>query len=89
MHLTFSRRKSGTRRSWLNPITERRLRNFRANKRGYWSLVIFVPIFFLSLFAELIANDRPLVIWYDGGLYVPVLVSYSETTFGGFLETGK
>ncbi len=86
MHLTFSRRKSGTRRSWLNPITERRLRNFRANKRGYWSLVIFVPIFFLSLFAELIANDRPLVIWYDGGLYVPVLVSYSETTFGGEFE---
>lgn len=86
MHLTFSRRKTGTRRSWLNPITERRLRNFRANKRGYWSLVIFVPIFFLSLFAELIANDRPLVIWYDGGLYVPVLVSYSETTFGGEFE---
>ncbi len=86
MHYTTSRRKSGTRRSWLNPITERRLRNFRANKRGYWSLVIFVPIFFLSLFAELIANDRPLVIWYDGGLYVPVLVSYSETTFGGEFE---
>ena len=86
MHYTFSRPKSGTRRSRLNPITERRLRNFRANKRGYWSLVIFVPIFFLSLFAELIANDRPLVIWYDGGLYVPVLVSYSETTFGGEFE---
>ena len=86
MHYTFSRRKSGTRRARLNPITERRLRNFRANKRGYWSLVIFLPIFFLSLFAELIANDRPLVIWYDGGLYVPVLVSYSETTFGGEFE---
>ncbi len=86
MHGTVSNHPTDARAFRLNPIARRRLRNFRANKRGFWSLTIFLPIFFLSLFAELIANDRPLVVWYDGGLYMPVLTAYSETTFGGEFE---
>ena len=72
----------------ITPITARRLANFRANRRGFWSLWIFLALFFLSLFAEFVANDRPLLVWYDGGLYSPVLKDYSETTFGGEFETG-
>nr|WP_040879335.1 ABC transporter permease [Marinobacterium rhizophilum] len=71
----------------LNPINRRRLDNFRANKRGYWSLWLFGLLFFLSLFAELIANDRPLVVQYQGELYWPVAQDYSETRFGGEFET--
>ncbi len=71
----------------VTPITMRRLRNFRANSRGFWSLWIFLALFVLSLFADLIANDKPILIVYDGGLYVPILVFYPETEFGGFLET--
>jgi len=71
----------------LNPINRRRLDNFRANRRGYWSLWLFGLLFFLSLFAELIANDRPLVVQYQGELYWPVAQDYSETRFGGEFET--
>ncbi len=71
----------------LTPMTQRRLANFRANKRGYWSLWIFLGLFVLSLFAELIANDKPLVVQYDGAFYFPVVQSYPETTFGGVLRT--
>jgi microcin C transport system permease protein len=71
----------------LTPMTQRRLANFRANKRGYWSLWIFLGLFVLSLFAELIANDKPLLIKYDGAFYFPVAQSYPETTFGGVLRT--
>ncbi len=71
----------------INPITRRRLYNFRANKRGFWSLWIFLALFGASLFAELIANDKPLVVSYDGALYVPVFVSYPETSFGGDFPT--
>ena len=67
----------------VTPMTRRRLHNFRANKRGYWSLWIFLTIFFVSLFAELIANDRPLLVRFDGGFYTPFLVAYPETTFDG------
>jgi microcin C transport system permease protein len=69
----------------LNPLNQRRLANFKANKRGYVSLMIFTLIFLLTLFAELIANDRPLLIRYDGAFYTPFLKSYPETTF---LEDG-
>jgi microcin C transport system permease protein len=65
----------------------RRLHNFRANRRGYWSLWIFLALFVVSLGAELIANDRPLVVRYDGRFYFPVFVEYPETTFGGTLPT--
>ncbi|WP_460020145.1 ABC transporter permease [Magnetospira thiophila] len=71
----------------LTPLTRRRLANFRANKRGYWSLWIFLFFFGLSLGAELFANDRPLLIQFDGAYYFPMLFDYPETTFGGFLET--
>lgn len=71
----------------ITPLTRRRLHNFRANKRGFWSLWIFLAIFFLSLFAEFIANDKPFVVWCDGGLYLPILNAYPETTFGGTFET--
>ncbi len=71
----------------LTPLNRRRLRNFRANRRGYWSLVVFSALLFMSLFAEFIANDRPLLVRYEGKFYTPVLVDYPETEFGGFLET--
>lgn len=75
------------RRRPLSPINQRRWRNFKANRRGYWSLWIFGILFVLSLFAEFIANDKPLVVTYKGGIYFPVLVSYPETAFGGDFET--
>lgn len=70
----------------ISPINRRRISNFQANKRGYWSTLILVPIFVLCLFAELIANDKPLFIWHDGSPYVPVIFTYSETAFGGEFE---
>ena len=71
----------------MTPLTRRRLYNFRANKRGYWSLWIFLALFFTSLFAELIANDRPLLVRFDGAFYSPVLAVYPETMFGGDFAT--
>jgi microcin C transport system permease protein len=71
----------------LSPLTRRRLANFRANRRGFWSLWIFLTLFGLSLFAEVIANDRPLLVRYDGRFYAPVLVAYPETEFGGIFPT--
>ena len=71
----------------LSPLMRRRLHNFRANRRGYWSLWIFLALFAVSLCAELIANDRPLVVRYEGALYFPVFRSYPETTFGGVFPT--
>ena len=64
-------------------INRRRLANFRANGRGYWSLWIITVLFVLSLFAELIANDRPALVEYKGRFYTPIFKSYPETTFGG------
>jgi microcin C transport system permease protein len=76
-------------RQWikLSPINQRRLENFKANKRGYYSFWIFLTLFLVTLFAELIANDKPLLLEYDGGYYAPVFVSYPETAFGGEFET--
>jgi len=71
----------------VTPLTRRRLRNFRANARGYWSLWIFLALFGLSLGAELLANDRPIVVRYDGRFYFPFAVAYPETTFGGEFPT--
>ncbi|MPY72671.1 MAG: ABC transporter permease subunit [Alphaproteobacteria bacterium] len=67
----------------ITPINRRRIDNFKANRRGYWSLWIFLVLFVLSMFAELIANDRPLLVRYDGQFYFPVVQFYPETTFGG------
>ncbi len=69
----------------VTPLTRRRFANFRANRRGFWSLWLFLALFGASLFAEFIANDRPLVVDYDGRLYFPVLADYPESTFGGDL----
>jgi microcin C transport system permease protein len=71
----------------VTPLTLRRLRNFRANRRGFWSLWIFLALFGASLFAEFIANDRPLVVMHEGRLLFPVFVDYPETAFGGSFET--
>jgi microcin C transport system permease protein len=72
----------------VTPLTLRRWQAFRRNRRGYISAIIFLVLFVTTLFAELIANDRPLLVVYDGGLYFPVFKDYPETTFGGTFTTG-
>ncbi|MCD6672747.1 MAG: ABC transporter permease [Burkholderiaceae bacterium] len=69
---------SPRRRAWLR---------FRANRRGYWSLWIFLAIFGLSLMAEVLSNDRPILVRYEGRTYYPLLRTYPETTFGGDFRT--
>ena len=71
----------------LTPLTRRRLAGFRASRRGYWSLWIFLTLFVLSLGAELLANDRPLLVRHAGRFYVPIVRAYPETAFGGELPT--
>ncbi len=71
----------------FSPLAHRRWQLFRANRRGYWSLWIFLALFFISLFAEVIANDKPIIMEYNGKLYFPVFVMYSEKIFGGDFET--
>ena len=71
----------------MRPINQRRFRQFRANRRGMLSLVMFGLLFVTSLFAEVLANNRPLLISYDGHFYSPILRDYPETTFGGDLPT--
>lgn len=67
----------------LSPLNQRRWENFKAHRRGYWSLWLFLILFGLSLFAEILANDKPLLVQFRGDLYVPVLKQYPETVFGG------
>jgi microcin C transport system permease protein len=71
----------------LSPINRRRWHNFKANKRGYWSLWIFLALFLITLPAEFLANDRPLVVQYEGSYYFPVFSFYPEKTFGGDFDT--
>ncbi len=71
----------------LTPLARRRLKQFRANKRGFWSLWIFTFLFMVAVFAPFIANDKPILLKYDGALYMPVFKAYPETTFGGDFET--
>jgi microcin C transport system permease protein len=71
----------------LTPLARRRLAAFRGNRRGYGSLWIFLVVFGVSLLADVVANDRPLLVRYDGRFYVPVLRAYPETAFGGMLPT--
>ncbi len=59
--------------SFFSPVNQARWARFRHNRRGYWSLWLFLILFFCSLGAELLANDRPLLVQYRGQLYVPVL----------------
>ncbi len=72
-------------KGWLTPIGRRRWQNFKANRRGYWSFWLFLVLFGLSLCAEFIANDKPIVASYKGELLFPVFVNYPEDRFGGFL----
>ncbi|HOO82463.1 MAG TPA: ABC transporter permease [Alphaproteobacteria bacterium] len=71
----------------FSPITQRRLSQFKANKRGFWSFWIFLSLLVIGLGAEFIANDKPILIRYDGGYYFPTFQHYPETTFGGDFET--
>jgi microcin C transport system permease protein len=71
----------------LSALNQRRWRNFKANRRAFWSLWLLLLLYGLSLFAELIANDRPVLVRYDGGYYMPVFKFYPETAFGGDLRT--
>ena len=71
----------------VTPLNARRIENFRANRRGYWSLWVFIAVFLVTLFAEFLANDKPLLVRYDGAFYAPVFVAYPETAFGGDFET--
>lgn len=71
----------------LSALNQRRWRNFRANRRAWWSLWIFAVLFGLSLCAEMLANERPLLVQYRGQTYTPFLTAYPETTFGGDFQT--
>jgi len=71
----------------LSTIGKRRLQQFKRNRRGYYSAWIFAVLFFFCCFAEVIANDRPLMISYNHTFYFPILKSYPETAFGGEFET--
>ncbi len=70
----------------MNPVNQRRLDKFRANKRGFYSLQIFLTLFTISLFAEFIANDKPVLMQYQSRLYSPVMFTYTEAEFGGDLQ---
>ncbi|KQV84309.1 ABC transporter permease [Rhizobium sp. Root1220] len=73
------------RKGLRSPTNVRRWKNFKANRRGYWSLWLFLVLFVLCLFAEFLANDRPIVASYKGEILFPVLIDYPEEKFGGFL----
>ena len=70
-----------------NPVSRRQWQAFRNNRRGYWSLWIFVTLLLICMAAEIIANDKPILLSYQGKLYAPVLFTYPETEFGGMFET--
>ena len=74
-------------RGWLSPLNRRRWDNFKANRRAFWSLMIFAVLYGLSLFAEFIANDRPILVQYQGSYYTPIFNFYPETEFGGDFRT--
>ena len=71
----------------LSPLNQRRWRNFKRNRRAYWSLILFAILFGLSLFAEVIANDKPIYVRYQGENFFPIYRFYPETAFGGDLRT--
>lgn len=70
-----------------SPLAQRRWLLFRHNKRGFWSCILFLVLFLVSLCAEMIANDKPILLSYDGKLHFPMVESYPETHFGGEFKT--
>jgi microcin C transport system permease protein len=74
-------------RPWLSPLQRRRWEVFKLNGRGYWSLWIFLVLFGITLCSEFIANDKPILIKYEGQFYWPIFSAYPETEFGGVFET--
>ena len=73
----------------IKPVKEssRAWKRFKANKRGYYSLWLFIILFGLSLFAEILSNDKPLLVYYENSFYAPIFKTYPETTFAGDFET--
>ncbi|WP_288386355.1 ABC transporter permease [uncultured Acinetobacter sp.] len=71
----------------MSPVMQQRLARFKQNRLGFICLIVFAVIFVLTIFSELIANDKPLVVKYQQSYYFPVIQSYPETTFGGIFET--
>ncbi len=71
----------------MTPLNQRRWTNFKRNRRGFWSAWIFLAFFVIALAAEFVANDKPFLVSYDGGFYMPIFKAYPETTFGGSFET--
>ena len=71
----------------MSPLNKRRWQNFKQNKRAIYSLLIFSIFFLISVFAEFIANDKPLMIYYNKEFYSPIIKNYSERVFGGEFET--
>ncbi|MCB1396417.1 MAG: ABC transporter permease, partial [Rhodobacteraceae bacterium] len=71
----------------LSPLNQRRWRNFKANRRAFWSLIVFGLLYVVSLFAEFIANDVPIVVNYRGEYHFPIFRFYPETAYGGEFRT--
>jgi microcin C transport system permease protein len=71
----------------LSPLNQRRWHNFTRNRRAYWSLWIFAILFGISLFAEFVANDKPILVNYRGDYFMPIFQFYPETAFGGDFQT--
>ena len=71
----------------MSPIMRARLDRFKQNKLGFGCFILFMLIFGISLLAEIIANDKPILVKYDQHYYVPIVHRYAETTFGGVFET--
>ena len=71
----------------LSALNQRRLQNFRSNKRGWYSFIIFSFLFIASLFGNFIANDKPLLVKFNNDYYFPIISSYPETIYGGDFET--
>ena len=71
------------RKSWLSPLNQRRWRNFKRNRRAYWSLWVFAILFGLSLFADFLANDKPILVRYQGGFYTPIWNFYPRRPSAG------
>ncbi len=75
------------RKGWISPLNRRRWQNFKNNRRALWSLIIFSLLYVISLGAELIANDKPLLVKFEGAYYTPIFNFYAETEFGGDFRT--